>query len=165
LGKKDFLLSLKDYAIVHFAGHASYNSSNPDESCLHFADGEIKAFEINRFVAERSPSLVFLNACWSAEEMRNSESFSPMMRGLGRTFLYSGVTTFLGYLVPVPDDSATRFAISFYDALVQGQTVGEASRRARILCRDSKVPNDLTWSAAVLYGDPSIRVVEAAPNE
>ena len=164
LGKKDFLLALKEYAIIHFAGHASYNSSNPDESCLHFADGEIQAFEISRFVAGRAPSVVFLNACWSAEELRNVDSFSPMMRGLGRTFLYAGVTTFLGYLVPVPDDSATRFAISFYDALVQGQTVGEASRRARILCRDSKVPNDLTWSAAVLYGDPSIRVVEAASN-
>lgn len=164
IGKKDFLLSLRDYSIVHYAGHASYNASNPDESCLHFADGEIQAFEISRFIAGRSPSVVFLNACWSAEEQRNSEAFSPMMRGLGRTLLYSGVSTFVGYLVPVPDDSATRFAISFYEALVQGQTVGEGLRRARILCRDSRIPNDLTWSAAVLYGDPSIRVVEAGTN-
>src|SRR5205085_6472194 len=101
-------------------------------------DGEIQAFEIGRFIANRSPAVVFLNACWSAEELRNSESYSPMMRGLGRTFLYSGVNAFIGYLVPVPDDSATRFAISFYEALIQGQTIGESLRRARIQCRNPK---------------------------
>jgi CHAT domain-containing protein len=158
--KKDFLLSLKDYDLVHFAGHASHESSSPDESCLVFSDGEIQAFEIARFLASRSPAVVFLNACWSAEELRNPDSYSPMMRGLGRTFLYAGVTAFLGYLVPVPDDSATRFAISFYETLAQGQTIGEASRQARIQCRNPEVGNDLTWSSAVLYGDPAVRAIE-----
>lgn len=159
--KKDFLLSLKDYDIVHFAGHASHHPSSPDESCLIFSDGEIQAFEIARFIASRSPAVVFLNACWSAEEMRNPNYYSPMMRGLGRTFLYAGVTAFLGYLVPVPDVSATHFAISFYEALAQGQTIGESLRRARIRSRDPKTPHDLTWSSAVLYGDPSARAIEA----
>lgn len=158
--KKDFLLSLKDYDLVHFAGHASHESNSPDESCLVFEDGEIQAFEIARFLASRSPAVVFLNACWSAEELRNPESYSPMMRGLGRTFLYAGVTAFLGYLVPVPDDSATQFAISFYEALAQGQTIGESSRQARIHCRNPEMSNDLTWSSAVLYGDPAVRAIQ-----
>lgn len=157
--KKDFLLSLKDYDIVHFAGHATHDSSSPDESCLIFADGEIQAFEIGRFIADHAPAVVFLNACWSAEELRDPNSYSPMMRGLGRTFLFAGVTAFLGYLVPVPDESATRFAVSFYEALVQGQTIGESTRRARISCRNPKLPQDLTWSSAVLYGDPSARAI------
>jgi CHAT domain-containing protein len=161
--KKDFLLSLKDYDIVHFAGHASHDASSPDESCLIFSDGEIQAFEIGRFIANRSPAVVFLNACWSAEELRDTDSYSPMMRGLGRTFLYSGVNAFIGYLVPVPDDSATRFAISFYEALIQGQTIGESLRRARIQCRNPKMSEDLTWSSAVLYGDPAIRIIDE-PN-
>ncbi len=162
--KKDFLLSMKEYDIVHFAGHATHSPSSPDESCLVFSDGEIQAFEIARFMASRSPSVVFLNACWSAEELRNPDSFSPMMRGLGRTFLYAGVTAFLGYLVPVPDESATRFAISFYEALVQAQTIGESLRRARVHCRNPNAPNDLTWSSAVLYGDPAARAVEATQS-
>jgi len=66
LNKMDFLLSLKDYDIVHFAGHASHHPSSPDESCLVFCDGEIQAFEIERFMRGRSPAVVFLNACWSA---------------------------------------------------------------------------------------------------
>ena len=158
--KKDFLLCLKDYDIVHFAGHASHDPSSPDESCLSFADGDIQAFEIARFLANHSPSVVFLNACWSAEELRTPESYSPMMRGLGRTFLYAGVTAFLGYLIPVPDDSATKFAFLFYTCLAQGQTIGESLRRARIGCRNPQCPDDLTWCSAVLYGDPSARAID-----
>jgi CHAT domain-containing protein len=158
--KMDFLLSVRDYDIVHFAGHASHHPSSPDQSCLVFSDGEIQAFEIERFISNRSPSVVFLNACWSAEELRNPDSYTPMMRGLGRTFLYAGVTAFLGYLVPVPDDSATRFAIAFYEALAQGQTIGESLRRARIQSRDPRWPDNLTWSSAVLYGDPAARAIE-----
>jgi CHAT domain-containing protein len=158
--KKDFLLSLQDYDIVHFAGHASHHPSSPDESCLLFSDGEIQAFEIERFIPSRSPAVVFLNACWSAEELMNPDSYTPMMRGLGRTFLYAGVTAFLGYLVPIPDDSATRFAITFYEALAQGQTIGESLRRARIQSRDPKWPDNLIWSSAVLYGDPAARAIE-----
>lgn|GEM_PF-5922633 len=160
LNKMDFLLSLKDYDIVHFAGHASHDPGSPDESCLVFCDGEIQAFEIERFLRDRSPAVVFLNACWSAEELRNPDSYTPMMRGLGRTFLYAGVTAFLGYLVPVPDESATQFAFAFYESLAQGQTIGESLRRARIQSRDPKTPENLTWSSAVLYGDPAARAIE-----
>jgi CHAT domain-containing protein len=160
MNKMDFLLSLKDYDIVHFAGHASHHPSSPDESCLVFCDGETQAFEIERFLSNRSPSVVFLNACWSAEELRNPDSYTPMMRGLGRTFLYAGVTAFLGYLVPVPDDSATQFALAFYQCLAQGQTIGESLRRARLESRDPQTPENLTWSSAVLYGDPAERAIE-----
>jgi CHAT domain-containing protein len=159
--KKDFLLSLKDYDILHFAGHASHESRSPDESCLAFADGEIQAFEIARFITNRAPVVVFLNACWSAEELRNPDSYSPMMRGLGRTFLYAGVSAFIGYLVPVPDDSATQFAISFYESLAQGQTIGESLRRARIESHNLRIPGDLTYLSAVLYGDPAVRAIES----
>lgn len=160
--KKDFLLSLRDYDIIHFAGHASHDPSSPDESCLVLSDGEIQAFEIARFIASRSPAVVFLNACWSAEELRDPDSYTPMMRGLGRTFLFAGVAAFLGYLVPVPDDSATRFAATFYESLAQGQTIGESVRRARIACRNSDNKQDLTWSSVLLYGDPAARTIDVS---
>ncbi len=161
--KKDFLLSVQDYDIVHFAGHASHHPSSPDESCLVFSDGDIQAFEIERFISTCSPAVVFLNACWSAEELMSPDSYTPMMRGLGRTFLYAGVTAFVGYLVPVPDESATHFAVTFYEALAQGQTIGESLRRARIHSRDPKWPENLTWSSVVLYGDPAARAIEVDP--
>ena len=158
LRKKDFLLSLSDYDVVHFAGHTSHDPENPDESSLLFSDGDVRAFEIGRFLS-RSPAIVFLNSCWSAEETRDTDTFSTMTRGLGRTFLFAGVTAFLGYLVPVPDESATDLAVTFYGALVQGHTIGEALRRARVEVMASRGPMDFTWSSAVLYGDPSALVV------
>jgi hypothetical protein len=158
--KQDFLLSLGEYDIVHFAGHATHNPDTPDESALCFCDGEeVTAFEIGRFLTRRAPAIVFLNACWSAEELRIGNSYPAMMRGLGRTFLYSGVTAFIGYLIPVPDDAATDLAIDFYTSLVKGQTIGESLRRARIESRVRYGASDMTWSSAVMYGEPSARVI------
>jgi CHAT domain-containing protein len=159
LKKEDFLLSLGSYDIVHFAGHARRDESNPDESCLLLCDGEVRAFEIARFLQQPTVSVVFLNACWSAQEERFWESYSPVMRGLGRTFIYSGVGAFIGYLVPIPDNSATQFAIDVYSNLAAGRSIGESVRRARVKGRENNV-DDLTWASAVLYGDPAVRVFE-----
>ena len=158
--KQDFLLSLGKYDIVHFAGHADRDRENPDESCLLTADGNIQAFEVARFLKAPVPSVVFLNACWSAEELRDPDSYSPMMRGLGRTFMYAGVTAFVGYLIPVPDESATRFALEFYSSLTLGRSIGESVRRSRIVVRETSETRDLTWASAVLYGEPSVAVLE-----
>lgn len=105
--KKDFLLAFGAYDLVHYAGHAAYDPVNPDESLLVMSDGEIQAFEMARFIRHPAPSVVFLNACWSAEELRNQNAHSPFVRGLGRTLMFAGVTAFIGYLVPIADDSAT----------------------------------------------------------
>jgi hypothetical protein len=155
--KKDFLLCLSDYEIVHFAGHARHDPKVPDESCLCLCDGDVRAFEMSRFIGSRPPAVVFLNACWSAEETVGSSALTAVVRGLGRTLLYSGVAAFLGYLVPVPDDSATDLAVTFYTCLAQGHTIGESLRRARVENRTSWGAEDITWSSAVLYGDPSVR--------
>lgn len=160
--KKDFLLALRDYDIVHYAGHATHVADSPDESCLMTCDGPIQAFEIARFLKSPCPSVVFLNACWSAEELRDPDAYSPMMRGLGRTFMYAGVAAFVGYLVPVPDASATRFAREFYSSLSVGFSIGESVRRSRILIREGG-KTDLTWASAVLYGDPSVGIFRASP--
>ena len=84
-----------------------------------------------------------------------------MMRGLGRTFMYAGVTAFIGYLVPVPDETATRFALEFYSSLTHGHSIGESIRRSRITVRERGQGRDLTWASAVLYGEPSEAVFES----
>ncbi len=158
LSKKDFLIELPGYDIVHYAGHASYNAKNPDESSLHLYDGEVQAFEIGRFLASQAPPVVFLNACWSAEEFRNPDLSSSMARGLGRTFLFAGSAAFLGYIVPVPDSTATRLACEFYRNIVSGQTIAESLRLARLSVHDPLLEQDVTWASAVLYGDPSAKI-------
>jgi hypothetical protein len=160
IGRKEFLLALPDHDIIHFAGHAHYDEQSPDESFMLFYDGKVQAFEIGRFLPRKAPLLVFLNACWSGEEARQANSYLPMMRSLSRNFIFSGVGAFLGYTVPVPDETATDLAVSFYRSLSQGQSIGESLRLARVRTRDPKKPWDLTWASAILYGDPTARVVD-----
>lgn len=155
--KMQFLLDLEAYEMVHFAGHAAFERESPDESYLQFADGQVTAFEIQKFLSMSAPSLVFLNACWSAEEQRVQQGYQAMMRGLGRTFLYGGTSAFIGYVVPVPDQTARDLAIAFYGHVAAGNTIGESLRRSRLGLLS--LPGDVTWSSVVLYGDPAARLM------
>jgi CHAT domain-containing protein len=153
--KQRFALELKRHDIIHFAGHATRDQANPDESCLVLADGPFQAFRLSGFFGPRPPMLVFLNACWSASERSEERGYPTMMRGLGRTFIFAGVPNFLGYLIPVNDRLATILALNFYSHLVVGRTVGDALRRGRIELREQFGDSDPAWASAVLYGDPT----------
>ena len=153
--KQRFALELKRHDIIHFAGHASRDQANPDESCLMLADGAFQAFRMSGFFGPRPPMLVFLNACWSASERSAERGYPTMMRGLGRTFIFAGVPNFIGYLIPVSDRLATILALNFYSHLVVGRTVGDALRRGRIELRERFGDSDPAWASAILYGDPT----------
>ena len=155
--KNDFLRAFEQYDLIHYAGHGSYNLKNPDESYLSFADGEVRAHEIARFAAGSPPRFVFLNACWSAQELATPASYAAIVRGLSRTFIYSGVGAFIGSILPIPDASAARMAVLLYDGLLGGLSVGEALRIARTTFVHECRPNDSAWATLVLYGDPTTR--------
>lgn len=157
-----FLKALSQYDIVHYAGHANYQRANPDQSYLKLRDGRVTAFEIERFTGPELPSVVFLNACWSAKELATPASYQSIVRGLSRTFLYSGVNTFLGSLLPIPDASAARMAVLFYEGLFAGYSVGEALRMARSTFVNESDPNDSAWATLLLYGDPTSRPIQVA---
>jgi CHAT domain-containing protein len=152
--KQKFAFEMKRHDIVHFAGHATRDDRNPDESCLILADGPFKAFRLSGFFGDRPPALVFLNACWSASERSAGRGYPAMMRGLGRTFIFAGVANFIGYVIPVSDALATTLALHFYQHLVIGRTVGESLRRSRIELREKAGDFDPVWASAILYGDP-----------
>jgi hypothetical protein len=153
--KQRFNLEIKHHQIIHFAGHASQDRANPDESCIRLSDGPFKAFRMEGVFGRRPPALVFLNACWSAAERSAERGYPPMMRGLARTFLVAGVSNFLGYLIPVVDRTATDLALHFYSHLVLGRTVGEGLRRSRVELREKYGDVDPAWASAILYGDPT----------
>ena len=153
--KQRFNFEMKRHSIIHFAGHASRDSANPDESCIRLFDGPFKAFQMDGVFGHQPPSLIFLNACWSAAERSEDRGYPPMMRGLARTFLMAGVPNFVGYLIPVVDRTATDLALRLYAHLVLGRTVGEALRRGRVELRKQHGDVDPAWASAVLYGDPT----------
>jgi len=158
------ILLAGQYDVIHYAGHAVFNQQNPDQSGLWLAGREVFYAQKIRRLLEGRP-FVFLNACESGRTA-NEESPQAVDRflqrpaeGLASSFIYGGALGCIGALWPVYDDAAADFAIEFYNRVLDGHLIGEAMRQSRLAIR-TKYPNQITWAAFVLYGDPTFRLVE-----
>ena len=151
--------SLRDgeFQILHFATHGSFDAANADQSELTLADGSLTPADLMggdlRGIRMRRP-LVFLNACHSGQ-------VALSLTGVGgwadKFFREARASAFVGTLWEVSDELAAEFAGSFYTALAEGKTLGEALRAARQQIREKEKANP-TWLAYSLYGDPNGKV-------
>lgn len=108
----------------------------------------------NKF-RSRAP-LVFMNACTTS----GTTALYTELASWADRFLKCGSGAFIGTLWEVRDSSARQFSQTFYDELLQGQTLGEAMQAARAKLRAAN-PGDPTPLAYTLYGNPLARL-EAA---
>ncbi len=152
-------LSLGDYDLIHYAGHAGFDAERPERSYLLLSTGEhFRAERVQRLL-EGHP-VVFLNACESSKSAPQAQGRSTggtvaQAQGLASAFVYGGAQACVGSLWPVFDDTAAELAVEFYRQLIEKrQRVGEALRRARVLSH-SQQQDRTTWAAYALYGDPS----------
>jgi len=149
------------YDIIHYSGHAYFNPENPDESGLLLAGQNVFiAQTIQRTL--RGRPLIFLNACESGREMMVEGEVSytaSETEGLASSFILGGALAIIGTMWPIFDEGAAQFASTFYEYLLAGQSLGEAMRQARLRVRESR-PHDVTWASFVLYGDPSLNILE-----
>lgn len=155
-------LSLGNYDVIHYAGHAGFDAQRPHLSYLHLTSGEqFRAERVQRLL-EGHP-VVFLNACESTRAAppltgQPTGSTVAQAQGLGSAFVYGGAQACVGSLWPVFDDTAAQLAITFYEHLIaKRQRVGEALREARRRSHDAK-QDAITWAAYALYGDPAYRL-------
>nr|HMN27934.1 CHAT domain-containing protein [Caldilineaceae bacterium] len=154
------LLRAETFDVIHYSGHAFFDDNDPDYSGLLLYDREIFfAQKIRRLLGGRP--LVFLNSCESARSANEERPASTLdyhlqkpAQGLAASFVYGGALGCLGSLWPINDQRAARFAIEFYNLVLDGHMIGEAMRRARVRIK-SDSPNEITWAAFVLYGDPT----------
>ena len=152
------------YDVIHYSGHAFFDQNDPDLSGLLLHNREIYFAQKIRRLLEGRP-LVFLNACQSglaaneAQEAKADRSFNLQKpaEGLASSFIYGGALGCIGSLWPIYDEPSARFAIQFYQYVLEGHMIGEAMRLARI---EIKKKDPITWAAFVLYGDPTFRLVE-----
>lgn len=148
------------YDVIHFAGHAEFDPADADLSGLLLYKKEVFfAQKIRRLLKGRP--LVFLNACQSgrtANEERLPQRVEQYLQkpaeGLASAFIYGGALGCIGSLWPIYDDAAAQFAITFYSKVLEGYMIGEAMRLARREIRE-KFPDQITWAAFVLYGNPT----------
>jgi CHAT domain-containing protein len=150
--------NLRDYDIVHYAGHAEYNSENPSESGWLLKDARLKASEISAMGGlQPMPSLVFSNACQSGHsgEWRIKEEDEQQIFGLANAYLLSGVQHYIGTFWEILDEPSSQFAKLFYGSLSQGESVGEAVRKAREKLIEAHGEETIVWAGYMLYGDPT----------
>jgi hypothetical protein len=149
------------FDVIHYAGHAKFESGNPDLSGLVLHDHEVFFAQKIQSLVEGHP-LVFLNACESSrieneQDLQLTDYLAEPAEGLASAFVYGGALGCIGALWPVYDQGATEFAVEFYNRLLEGSFVGEALRLAREEIRRQR-PDEITWASYILYGDPTFRL-------
>jgi CHAT domain len=143
------------FDIFHFAGHAHLDTSDPDRTALELADSELRAFEVRRLT---STPMVFVNACkagFSQEEL--SPAFGAIS-GFAADFMAGGASSYVAPLWAVRDDIARDVAVEVYEALIEGETVGQAILRGK---HSRSHPDCLAY---VLFGDPNGRLAVFSPS-
>lgn len=147
---------LKDYDILHFAGHAEHDVEHPEKSGWLLADGKLTAADVMGLSGGRSmPMLVFSNACRSSETEAWKAS-GHRVYGLANAFLLAGVRLYVGTQWEVVDGQSAELANAFYEALGRGAGAGMAMRVARKKIVRDQGPEAMAWASYVLYGDPSL---------
>ncbi|MGI8786870.1 MAG: CHAT domain-containing protein [Pyrinomonadaceae bacterium] len=169
------LIADKEFDLVHFAGHGTFDPNNTAKSGWVFGKDEktgnlkiLTASEIFRL--RQVPRLVFANACFSSElgtsEMcRNlpTGETNRILAGLAEAFFVRGIENYVGSGWQVDDIYATNFAKTFYvEALSNGKNIGEALSEARtVISSQAAAPVQInsTWGAYQHYGDSNTPLV------
>lgn len=160
--------SLRQYDVLHYAGHADYDVDTPANSGWRLADGKLTAHQVMQSgTAGAMPVLVFCNACQSGQTdaWRIRQAAEQGIYGLANAFLLAGAQHYIGSFWELPDQPSAQFAVAFYHTLAQGLGVGEALRQARLALVERYGEEHIVWAAYVLYGDPSVRYLVAADDE
>jgi len=158
---KFFLDKIRNYEMVHFAGHANFKQDEPELSGWKLFDGNVIAKDIEKMIDSGDmPSLIFSNACqsartdeWDIEQKKDCSSF-----GLVNSFIKAGVNHYIGTLWDIKDKQGRIFALEFYKNLIRGKSIGASVKEARIKLFEMGYHS--TWSSYLLYGDPKVSYFE-----
>jgi CHAT domain-containing protein len=156
------LLLRGNFDLVHYAGHGDFDPEQPNRVGWLFARGLLTPGEIGRL--ERVPAIVISNACLSARTSQvlegkrqadEARSEAGLLPSLADEFFRLGVRNYVGTAWEVNDVGAELFAQTFYDALLSGESFGEAVRRARKALWHDRGTFGSLWAAYQHYGDPA----------
>jgi CHAT domain-containing protein/class 3 adenylate cyclase len=154
---------IRNFDLVHFAGHAEYNPKNSGKSGWRLSDGLFKAWEITKLAGTATmPALIFSNACQSArtEKWHIKAHFQDEIFGLANAFILAGVKHYVGTFWEILDEPSSRFALECYKQALSGVTVGEAIRQARLSLIQEYGEETIVWASYLLYGDPTFNYLD-----
>jgi len=155
--------NLRDYDLVHYAGHADYSLREPKQSGWVLEDGLFSAADILRLgESGLMPTLIFANACQSLGDNAVSQEQETEVYSLAQAFLLSGVRHYIATIAKVADEPARFFASEFYTYLIQGKSIGQALRLARLGLIKKYTEKQITWMSYVMFGDPTPSLLKEA---
>ena len=147
--------------VVHYAGPlpVAVTVGEPQLVLAGSSRFDIVAAEQIFQILPRRP-LVFL----SYYEGRNGSAVpaDELMERMASNLIASGAGAVVALRWPVNTTRAREFTVLFYQELADGMSLGEAMRRARSNMTQHH-PDDISWMAYVLYGDPTQRLVINPP--
>lgn len=150
--------NLRDYDIVHFAGHCEYDPNDSKNTGWLLSDGRFTTTDILALGESLSlPSLIFSNACHSAKavtELTNTD-YKEKNYSLASAFLFSGVRHYIGTIWKIEDPVSLVFAREFYSQLIKGNSVGECVRISRLKLIKEYGITAISWAGYLLYGNPN----------
>ena len=145
-------------SLWHIATHGNWEAKDANQSIVVLADGrKLRPTDLHgprQARISRDRPLVFLNACrvgqqgWSLAQLGGWAAAWVDRCRCG---------AFISPLWSVDDALACTFACTFYDALWNGKTVGQAAQTARVQIRQMN-PIDATWLAYSVYAHPNARI-------
>lgn len=172
-------LMVRQYDVLHFAGHCMYDAKDPSSSGWIFnmkRDERLSANELNRI--DRIPKFVFSNACESGiTPDRSRERTVDLAPSFAEAFFMRGVANFVCTAWPVDDLAARMFSLTLYSGLL-GIAVGEdgsyskkdprpmhySMREARkAIARTEE--GVATWGAYQHYGNPYFQLFNAPEDK
>lgn len=139
--------------VVHFQGHARFDSVNSVDSHLLLADGRMNVRDIFSNL-NLNAELVALTACESGiSEIKTGDE--PL--GLIPALIYAGSRSVLATLWRINQKSAAEFARLFYENLYNSGNRLDRARALRKAALELKENNDFSapyhWAGYVIYGD------------
>ncbi|NLH72792.1 MAG: CHAT domain-containing protein [Verrucomicrobia bacterium] len=165
---EDVLEAFRTRDLVGIYGHHDYDANAPASSGYRLSGG--RTFTAQQLLegfgpGQVAPRLVFSLCCESAITRGWEETWpaSKQLYGMVDAAKRIGVEHYIGTLVRIPALRTVGVFHSFFHALANGYSVGEALRRARMSFRQNGTnPSDggtILGLALTLYGDPSAALV------
>lgn len=153
-----FLGSLKrDNAVIHLATHAIVDDRSPAKTALLLSPdsagggalfpGDISSLNI-------TADLAFLSAC---ETLGGVNVDGEGVQGLTSSFLEAGVRTVISSHWPVRDETNGPLVQSFYNNALDGATLAEAMRTAKLAALQAGAPLS-HWANFSVVGDPDVKI-------
>lgn len=156
------------FDLLHFAGHGRWTASSPPLQELllaefddddttpdwRYSDDDLRNDRPDIGFADDDATgpFVFLNAC----DLGRLPSGEPALGGFPEAFLRGGAAAFIGCSWAVGDDPAASFVRRFYRALLDGESLGDATRTARAAAAESADLSDLAFA---VYAHPRARLL------